>query len=75
MVSDESTANDDDRLSSIESIDCRQANEPDHGFQSLGGVSVSVDTGNVTVWHGTQYPSQAAATATSVALPGTLQDN
>ena len=75
MVSDESTANDDDRLSSIEPIDCRQANEPDHGFQSLGGVSVSVATGNVTVWHSTQYPSQAAATATSVALHGTRQDN
>ena len=75
MVSDESTANDDDRLSSIKSIYCRQANEPDHDFQSLGGVSVSVATGNVTVWHSTQYPSQAAATATSVALHGTLQDN
>ena len=73
MVSDESTANDDDRLSIIEPIYCRQANEPDHDFQSLGGVSVSVATGNVTVWHSTQYPSQAAAT--SVALHGTLQDN
>ena len=79
MVSDESTANNDDMLSSVESIYGRQANELDRGFQSLGGVSISVATGNGAVRHGTgagtPHPSQAATTAASVALHGTLQDN
>jgi hypothetical protein len=79
MVSDESTANDDDMLSSVESIYGRQANELDRSFQSLDGVSISVATGNGAMHHGTgdgtPHPSQAAATAASVALHGTLQDN
>ena len=66
-------------LSSVESIYVRQANELDVGFRSFGDVSISVDAGNVAVRHGTgagtPHPSQAAATAASVALHGTLQDN
>ena len=79
MVSNESTANNDDMPSNVESIYGRQANELDGGFQSLGDVSTSVATGNVAVRHGTAanspHPSQAAATAASAALHGTLQDN
>jgi len=79
MVSNESTAKNNDMLSSLESTYGRQANEPDGGFQSLDDVSTSVATGNAAVRHGTAadspHPSQAAATAASAALHGPPQDN
>jgi len=79
MVSDESTVNDNDMLSSVESIYVRQANELDVGFRSLGNVSISVDSGNVAVRHGTgagtPHPSQAPATAAFAALHEALQDH